>query len=176
LKQPDAWLELMYGRGLPPRGPGEPPRHLVKVRADTLTRHPKGVASAVLTLLLDLSCDELAETQRPAWLVATYDRVAHNEGHAEYFTAFGVGRASEVRTALADLGAAPQHRLLDEAVKRHMAVAGETSFVNGELDGRRPARADFSDLDAAYRALSGSTQGLLHAHLLAHVMHFVEVE
>jgi hypothetical protein len=173
---PDSWLDLLFAADPSPRAPGEEPRRLVKVRADTLSRHPSGVASAVVTCLLDLGYEELAETQRPAWLVATYDRLVVNDGHREYFKSAGVARASEARSVLAHLGACEQQALLDEAIRRHMAAGGETSFVVDPRRDSRPVAVDYDDLDAAYRALSPRTGRVLEAHLLRHVMHFVEVE
>lgn len=173
---PDSWLDLLFGPDPPAHAPGEAPLRLVRVRADTLSRHPAGVASAVLTRLLDLAYEELAETQRPAWLVATYDRLVVNEGHREYFKSAGVARASEARSVLAHLGAREQQALLDEAIRRQMAFGGETSFVVDRRRGSLPVPVKFSDLDAAYRALSPRTGRLLESHVLRHVMHFVEVE
>jgi hypothetical protein len=134
------------------------------------------VVSAVLDRLTQTGYDQLTDAQRTAWLVASYDRTVQNEGHREYFRAFGVGRAAEALAALAVVGTRAHACLLDEAIKRHMSTPGETGFVDGlPRAGRSPAPADYADLDAACRGLGALTRRLLQEHVLERLPEFVEV-
>ena len=174
-------LHQIFGLDRPPRSPEGRPRPLVKVSRVSLEGHPAGVVSAVLTRLTEVGYEHLTEAQRGAWLVATYDRTVQNEGHEEYFRAFGVGRASEVQAALARIGTRAHACLLEDAIKRHMSVPGETGFVDGLApDGRglaRPRpRPQYADLDDAIRGLGAITSRLLQDHILLHLAEFVEVQ
>jgi hypothetical protein len=174
-------LYQISGLDPPPRSPEGRPRPLVKVSRGSLEGHPAGVVSAVLTRLTEVGYEQLTDAQRGAWLVATYDRTVQNEGHEEYFRAFGVGRASEVQAALATIGTRAHACLLDDAIKRHMSAAGETGFVNGPAPAEREAarprdRPQYADLDAAIRGLGALTARLLQDHVLLHLAEFVEVQ
>ena len=134
----------LYGVRRPPAATSRP---LLRTRRENLANYPQGVFSALLTRLTASACDPLSETQRRAWLIATYDLAVRNGGHSEYFAVFGVGRASEVRAAFEQLGAGVQRQILADAISRHMSRPGETGFIDTEHQEPDPGAVDYSDLD-----------------------------
>ena len=172
-----AWWQVdrilgLYGVWRPAAGSSRP---LLKTRRESLEQHPEGVLSALLTRLTEHAHDELSETQRVAWLVATYDLAVRNGGHGEYFAVFGVGRAAEVRGVFERLGAGVQRQILSEAITRHMSRPGETGFVDPLRPKPSSGAVDYSDLDAFYRGGHEATGQLLERYILAHVGEFLEI-
>ena len=158
------------------RPQGATPRPLLRTRRGSLAEHPQGVFSALLTRLTAAAHDQLSETQRLAWLIATYDLAVRNGGHGEYFAVFGVGRAAEVRAAFEQLGAGVQRQILSEAISRHMSRPGETGFIDplrAELSSGAP---EYEDLDAFYRGGQAETSRLLERYMRAHIEEFLEIE
>jgi hypothetical protein len=134
------------------------------------------VFSALLTRLTAAAYDQLSETQRRAWLIATYDLAVLNGGHREYFDVFGVGRAAELRAAFEQLGAGVQRQILADAIGRHMSRPGETGFVDATRPKPPARRVDYSDLDAFYRGGQRETNRLLERYIRSHLGDFLEVE
>jgi hypothetical protein len=172
-----AWWQVdrilgLYGVGRPAQASSRP---LLKTRRESLEQHAEGVLSALLTRLTAAAHDELSETQRVAWLVATYDLAVRNGGHREYFAVFGVGRAAEVRGVFERLGAGVQRQILADAIARHMCRPGETGFVDPLRPELSSAAPDYSDLDGFYRGGHEATSRLLERYILAHVGEFIEV-
>ena len=156
--------------------PAASSRPLLRTRRESLAEHPRGVFSALLTRLTATAHDQLSETQRLAWLIATYDLAVRNGGHSEYFAVFGVGRAAEVRAAFEQLGAGVQRQILADAISRHMSRPGETGFIDPLRPELSSAALDYSDLDAFYRGGQMETSRLLERYIRSHLDDFLEVE
>jgi hypothetical protein len=163
----------LYGVRRPPESSSRP---LLRTRRENLARYPQGVFSALLTRLTAAAYDQLSETQRVAWLIATYDLAVLNGGHREYFAVFGVGRAAELRAAFEQLGAGVQRQILADAISRHMSRPGETGFVDSTHPEPPSSAVDYSDLDAFYRGGQLETNRLLERYIRSHLSDFVEVE
>ena len=169
-------LHQIFGLDRPPRSPDRCPQPLVKVSRRSVSQHATGVVSAVLTRLTEVRYEQLTEAQRSAWLIATYDRTIQNEGHQQYFSVFGVGRASEVQAALEVLGARAHVRVLHDAIERYMSIPGESGFVGLPLVTQSLVPPQYVEQDAAYRNLSAITSRLLQDLILRGLTDFVEVE
>jgi hypothetical protein len=170
------WLERLLGIEVRRPDAETLPRPLVKTRRQSLDAHPEGVVSAVLARLVERGYVELAVAQRRAWLVATYDLAVRNSGHAEYFRTFGVGRAAETRSALGELGATAPREILDEAIRRHVSVPGETG-VREVGSRRRPwSPPGYTDLDAGYLGVGEEVERVVRREIRAHVAEFVVIE
>jgi hypothetical protein len=163
----------LYGVRRPPASSSRP---LLRTRRENLANHPQGVFSALLTRLTASAYDPLSDTQRRAWLIATYDLAVRNGGHSEYFAVFGVGRASEVRSVFEQLGAGVQRQILADAISRHMSRPGETGFIDTEHQEPDPGAVDYSDLDAFYRGGQAETARLLERYIRSCLGDFVEIE
>ena len=151
-------------------------RPFLRTRRENLARYPQGVFSALLTRLTAAAYDQLSETQRRAWLIATYDLAVLNGGHREYFAVFGVGRAAELRAAFEQLGAGVQRQILADAISRHMSRPGETGFIDPTHHESRASAVDYSDLDAFYRGGQLETSRMLERYIRSHLSDFLEVE
>lgn len=169
-------LHQVFGLDEPPASQAGAPRPLVRASRRSVAEHPSGVVSAVLTRLREARYEQLAEPQRAAWLVATYDSMVQNRGHEEYFSVFGVARASEVRVVLGAVGARTHVRLLEDAIERHMSVPGESGFVGLPAGPHVPEAPQYDDVDAAYRGLSVITERLLQDLVMRQLTHFVEID
>jgi hypothetical protein len=169
-------LHQVFGLDGPPASQAGAPRPLVRASRRSVAEHPGGVVSAVLTRLRETRYEQLSEPQRAAWLVATYDSMVQNRGHEEYFSVFGVARASEVRVELGALGARTHVRLLEDAIERHMSVPGESGFVGLPAGPHVPEAPRYDDVDAAYRGLGVITERLLQDLVMRQLTHFVEID
>ncbi len=163
----------LYGVRPPPAPSSRP---LLKTRRENLAKYPRGVFSALLTRLTAAAYDQLSETQRRAWLIATYDLAILNGGHGEYFAVFGVGRAAELRATFEELGAGVQRQILADAISRHMSRPGETGFVDSAHPEPPSNPVDYSDLDAFYRGGQLETSRMLERYMRSHLGDFLEVE
>lgn len=163
----------LYGVRRPPAASARP---LLRTTRRSFETYPQGVFDALLTRLTGAAYDQLSETQRVAWLIATYDLAVRNGGHDEYFAVFGVGRAAEARAALESLGASVQRQIIADAIGRHMSRPGETGFVDSARPGYASATVDYSDLDAFYRGGALETSRLLERYIRLHLGDFLEVE
>ena len=170
------WLERLLGIEVRRPDAETLPRPLVKTTRQSLDAHPEGVVSAVLARLVERGYAELAVAQRRAWLAATYDLAVRNSGHEEYFRTFGVGRAAEARSALGELGAAAARALLDEAIRRHVSVPGETG-VREVGSSRRPwSPPEYADLDDDYLGVGGKVERAVRCEIRANFAEFVVIE
>jgi hypothetical protein len=170
------WLERLLGIEVRRPDAETLPRPLVKTTRQSLDAHSEGVVNAVLARLVERGYADLAVGQRRAWLVAVYDLAVRNSGHAEYFRTFGVGRAAETRGALGELGAAAARAILDEAIRRHVSVPGETG-VREVGSSRRPwSPPDYTDLDADYLSVGANVERAVRREIGAHVAEFVVIE
>jgi hypothetical protein len=156
-------------------------RPFVTVTADRLAGDPGAVWSDVASRLMEVNCLEhlrLARTQRVAWLVLTYDAIVRGEGHRQYFRIYGVGRAAEVRVALAELGADTQCRLLAEAIGRDVSYPDDYETLASGLfpSARRGQPPDYTDLDIPYRLQASAVRSRLEQYMRAHFEDFVEIE
>ena len=163
----------LYGVAHPPPVSSRP---LLKTTRENLAKYPQGVFGALLERLTGSAYDQLSETQRVAWLIATYDLAVRNGGHSEYFAVFGVGRAAEVRAAFDRLGARVQRQILADAIGRHMSRRGETGFVDLARQESGSSTVDYSDLDAFYRGGQLETSRLLERYIRLHLGDFLEAE
>ena len=163
----------LYGVAHPPPAS---PRPLLRTTRENLAKYPQGVFGALLERLTGAAYDQLSETQRVAWLIATYDLAVRNGGHSEYFAVFGVGRAAEVRAAFDRLGARVQRQILADAMGRHMSRRGETGFVDLARQEPGSSAVDYSDLDAFYRGGQLETNRLLERYIRLHLGDFLEAE
>ena len=163
----------LYGVAHPPP---VSPRPLLKTTRENLAKYPQGVFGALLERLTGAAYDQLSQTQRVAWLIATYDLAVRNGGHSEYFAVFGVGRAAEVRAAFDRLGARVQRQILADAIGRHMSRRGETGFVDLARQESGSSTVDYSDLDAFYRGGQLETNRVLERYIRLHLGEFLDAE
>jgi hypothetical protein len=170
------WLEKVLGLDVRSPDAETRPRPLLKTSRRSLEAHADGVASAVLARLVERGYAELSLAQRPAWLVATYDLAVRNSGHAGYFATHGVGRAAEAREALGALSLEVARAILDEAIKRHVSVPGETGAR--AVGFRRPEWSPprYDDLDAEYAREAARVDRAVRDAVLARPADFLVVE
>lgn len=107
-------------------------RLLTKVSRQKVTEEPGARWNAFVALLATAGYEELAASQRPAWLVFQYDAEVQNGGHTLYFDVHGGQHVEKTAQALRELGAAQHATVLLEAASRWEAAGDEAEF--GDLD------------------------------------------
>jgi hypothetical protein len=135
---------------------------------------PNEIWNAFIDLIAIEDYKNLDQTQRLAHLAFWYDSELQNGGHLQFFENRGTELLDETLTALQDLGAKKQHKILEKARKKWLAGSRSKKeeaedYIDEALEG------EFETLDDQYYECEPSINDLLEGFLAKNRSSFVEI-
>lgn len=118
---------------------------------------------------------DYSPTQRIAHLAFIYDAEVQNGGHHQYFENQGMAYARETLLALDLLGSEAQHRILEDAIRKHEQINPEELRSDSLEDFVESAReGHFQVHDDSYDACKPELDAYLKAWLDSNLADFIE--